>query len=259
MISDNKYLIFLIGWYLYNYGPPHIMVYFLFKSYYFSQSIFTNLNKIIYPDYWNDESQDKLLIKTVEEIKSTPKYEDKYLNDIRNLNKEWLFTNDEQKEDFELTESFLNGSKENIAIKMEELIKICSDLERDIKEDTDDVRIEKFDEGYNEPYETTIEERNAERLEQINEMMNEYNTIKLSIDTEDGLCELTEKAKDHVNKFIVRKRLDKLDNCYVIEKTPQGNVLMIYDNLRESFKYYSDSTIPYRYLEVVASGQFHRQ
>jgi hypothetical protein len=36
-----------------------------------------------------------------------------------------------------------------------------------------------------------------------------------------------------------------------MEKTPQGNVLMLYDKERESFKYYSDSTIPYRYLEVV--------
>ena len=40
-------------------------------------------------------------------------------------------------------------------------------------------------------------------------------------------------------------------NCYVMESTPQGNVLMIYDNKKGSFKFYSDSTIPYRYLEVV--------
>ena len=46
-------------------------------------------------------------------------------------------------------------------------------------------------------------------------------------------------------------RLDRVKNCYVIEKTPIGNVLMIYEKNRESFKYYSDSNIPYRYLEVV--------
>jgi hypothetical protein len=50
----------------------------------------------------------------------------------------------------------------------------------------------------------------------------------------------------------VNKRLDKLINCYVIEKTPLGNVLMIYNNNRTTFSYYSDSNIPYRYLEVVA-------
>jgi hypothetical protein len=36
-----------------------------------------------------------------------------------------------------------------------------------------------------------------------------------------------------------------------MEKTPIGNVLMIYDKNLNKFKYYSDSTMPYRYLEVV--------
>ena len=251
MISDNKILLFLIGLYLYNYGPPHIMVYFLFKTYHFSQSVFTNLNKIIYPDYWNDESDNNSDIKTDDTPKLPPKYEDKYIKDIRNLNKDWLFTDDEQKEELELTESFFNGSKENITIRMEELNKICSDLERDIKEDTDDILVEDSNEG-SEPYETTLEERNTERTEQINEMIDEYNKIKLSVETEEGLFELKEKAKEHSIKIIAGKRLDKLDNCYVMEKTPQGNVLMMYNKVRESFNYYSDSTIPYRYLEVVA-------
>ena len=37
-----------------------------------------------------------------------------------------------------------------------------------------------------------------------------------------------------------------------MEHTPLGNVVMLYDGVRETFKYYSDNTIPYRYLEVVA-------
>jgi hypothetical protein len=37
-----------------------------------------------------------------------------------------------------------------------------------------------------------------------------------------------------------------------MEHTPLGNVVMLYDKVRETFKYYSDNTIPYRYLEVVA-------
>ena len=36
-----------------------------------------------------------------------------------------------------------------------------------------------------------------------------------------------------------------------MEFTPLGNVLMKYDKNKESFRFYSDSTIPYRYLEVV--------
>jgi len=46
--------------------------------------------------------------------------------------------------------------------------------------------------------------------------------------------------------------LNHLKNNYVMEYTPVGNVLMYYNSVKECFDYYSDSTIPYRYLEVVA-------
>ena len=36
-----------------------------------------------------------------------------------------------------------------------------------------------------------------------------------------------------------------------MENTPLGNVVMFYDNSRETFTFYSDSTIPYRYLETI--------
>jgi len=41
-------------------------------------------------------------------------------------------------------------------------------------------------------------------------------------------------------------------NNIIIEKTPIGNVAMFYDSVSETFTYYSDNTIPYRFLEVVA-------
>ena len=50
---------------------------------------------------------------------------------------------------------------------------------------------------------------------------------------------------------MIEQRLERLKNSYVLESTPLGNVLMIYDKDRETFKYYSDNSIPYRYLETV--------
>ena len=76
------------------------------------------------------------------------------------------------------------------------------------------------------------------------------------IKTDEGLNELKNESEKHANNYIINKRIEKLQGCYIIEKTPQGNVLMIYDKDRESFKYYSDSTIPYRYLEVVGRKYF---
>ena len=46
--------------------------------------------------------------------------------------------------------------------------------------------------------------------------------------------------------------LNGLKNTIVMEMTPNGNVIMYWDNSRDAFVYYSDSTIPYRFLEVVA-------
>lgn len=45
---------------------------------------------------------------------------------------------------------------------------------------------------------------------------------------------------------------ENLKNNFVMETTPLGNVIMYYNIDKHSFVYYSDSTIPYRFLETVA-------
>jgi len=44
---------------------------------------------------------------------------------------------------------------------------------------------------------------------------------------------------------------EHLKNNFVMETTPLGNVIMYYNNDKNGFVYYSDSTIPYRFLETV--------
>ena len=60
------------------------------------------------------------------------------------------------------------------------------------------------------------------------------------------------KLEEQAVQYILSKRLEKLKNSFIMEKTPLGNVIMYYNVNRESFEYFSDSTIPYRFLEVVA-------
>lgn len=50
---------------------------------------------------------------------------------------------------------------------------------------------------------------------------------------------------------LTKEKLDGLKNTMIMESTPIGNVIMFYDNQTENFVYYSDLTIPYRYLEVI--------
>jgi hypothetical protein len=67
------------------------------------------------------------------------------------------------------------------------------------------------------------------------------------ISDDDVISELKLEA----HNFIIKERLDSLKNNFIMEKTPLGNVIMYWNNSRESFEFYSDNTIPYRYLETV--------
>jgi hypothetical protein len=59
------------------------------------------------------------------------------------------------------------------------------------------------------------------------------------------------KLRLEAHNFVIKEMLDGLKNNFVFEKTPLGNVIMYWNNSRESFEFYSDNTIPYRYLETV--------
>lgn len=59
----------------------------------------------------------------------------------------------------------------------------------------------------------------------------------------------TENATNATNEEELKKRNFK--NSFLMEKTPLGNVVLYYNQDRECFEYYSDNTIPYRYLETV--------
>ena len=70
-----------------------------------------------------------------------------------------------------------------------------------------------------------------------------------------------EKFADEYKKAVVKiltpEELNRLSCNFVVEQTPLGNVFMCYhyhenDQALNAFHYYSDSTIPYGFLEVVA-------
>lgn len=50
---------------------------------------------------------------------------------------------------------------------------------------------------------------------------------------------------------VPEQRLEQLMNCVLFEMTPVGNVIMRYNAKKEAFEYYSDCTIPYRFLDTV--------
>jgi hypothetical protein len=60
-----------------------------------------------------------------------------------------------------------------------------------------------------------------------------------------------ERFKATEEKDLTPEKLDSLLNSFVMENTPQGNVVMFWDVKRDTFSYYADHLIPYRFLEVV--------
>ena len=82
--------------------------------------------------------------------------------------------------------------------------------------------------------------------EEEDEEYEEEKIIEKYEDKYKNKLELLEKTETSID------RLNQLKNSFIIETTPYGNVLMFWDQNRLSFTYYSDKTMPYRFLEVVA-------
>ena len=191
--------------------------------------------------YYTYKLESNISEPQIVEKKPEIKYEYKYLKELRNLPKEYTFTEEEIQLE---TEKVVEFSKK--AEKELEQIKIS--LTNQIKNHNKILKqIEEFDfvdcsEDFEEKLELKSEEKELkEGLELLKMKLEELNTTGIDI----------ENIKDEAKKYVIKERLDKMKNNFIIEKTPLGNIVMIYNNIRGTFDYYSDSNIPYRFLETV--------
>ena len=194
------------------------------------------------------------------------KYEDKYLEKFKSFSDEFVFTDQEMRDE--------KDEFEKIKIEMEkirlETINKCQDKLFEINEilekgiavatvDTNDKFVENINEyGKNElvkffdletDYEDEPDDIDFESL--YKEML----TTKVELDT---VLKETEEMKIvdedlwlKARDVIINKKMDQNMNNYILEHTPLGNIYMRYNNTKKSFEYFSNNTIPYRYLEPV--------
>jgi hypothetical protein len=258
MIDKAIFFIWVI-WYFYKY-IPNILSFNILSSNVVTRLI--NLYDIISEwDYYsydsssNSDSEDESdkIENNDEKPKQEMKYEDKYLADIRKLNKEWVFTDEENQELPNIIETIYKGYIDSMIEKSSDISKQILLLQKEIKEDTDSINfVEDVNEEGDELIDkNTLEERNEIRLSEIETLEKELTQIMNEMNNEESKTILKKQAEEQARQRLIDKRLNKLINCYIIEKTPNGNVIMIYQKDKESFKYYSDYNIPYRYLEVV--------
>ena len=61
-----------------------------------------------------------------------------------------------------------------------------------------------------------------------------------------------QKYEDKFNSLDNEERTNNFNHNYVLENTPYGNVLLMYDDENNIFLYYCDKTIPNTILETVS-------
>lgn len=256
MTIEGSIIFLFFIWAFMNYGPPLIIMYYLngmsdaMKEMYEKMGISKVSFDIL--DYIEDTEEMNGKNKPKEPVK----YEDKYLEDIRKMDKDWQLSEADMDKIKELTSQFFEGAKDNLRAKISEMNEEINNLENENNEDVDEITFEevldefgvqKYDDKGNPCFvEETLEMRTTRRNAVVADLREKIKQLETDIQEYD----ITNSEKEAYN-YICGEKIEKLQNSYVMEKTPQGNVLMIYNKSSESFKYYADSTIPYRYLEVV--------
>ena len=227
-----------------NQGSIYSILTIIFLSYYTRQKVYPIIIKI-----YNDINFFRLftMIMSSQEILE----EDEKKPD-RKLNKEFVF--DEKEESLyrnKSAEFFLLAQEEDIK-KIDELKKIIIDIEKQIKryESDDDFCNVEYNENDGDEEKDFINKDAIKRL--TKDRIEIEKTLSELINNPQDINKLRLETQLKARQFMIDERLDKLKNSFVMEKTPLGNVLMLYNNKRGSFEFYSDNTIPYRYLEPVS-------
>jgi len=187
----------------------------------------------------NTSDDDDVEEKPVEKVPI--KYEDKYLDQIRQMKKEYVFNEEENELEMSKTIEFYNSITKDYTEKIEFHQNQISDIGQEIM-DSDCL------EEFKELCASSKEEKNKDWYEEINVCKNAMNIFESKLK---DVGDIEREAKELAKNIVINQRLDKLKDSFVMEKTPCGNVLMVYNNKRGSFEFYSDNTIPYRYLETV--------
>jgi hypothetical protein len=251
MNIGNIFIILYTIWHFNNYGPPEYLFVLLQKLYFFLKE---------HKEFWKLDFfkiKDNLEQKPDNAIKKqSVKYEEKYIEDIRKMNKEYNFT---EKEEQMKLDMFNNTFKKIFEEKKEKFVNLQEqivDISKKIKEynESEDIFCIINDNDDDKDFSLCLNKQEIlNKLEkELEQKENECVEYKLLLETDDiNYAEIKKEAEITAYDYAVKEHLNKLNNCYIMENTPQGNVIMTYDLSRNSFKYYSDNTIPYRYLETV--------
>ena len=207
----------------------------------------------LYLDY-SDSEEKKVSWDIVEDLDESSgnnvsikeeKYDDKYLEKFKSFSNDFYFYDfeleDERQEYAKIKLDYETSRLTALNSIQQELLKITEIQEKHDNNElltffdvVDDEEIDNVD--YEDLYKQLIVTKDTllKKLEDINKLTMTDDDMQL-------------KARE----TIVNKKLDKFMDNYILEHTPLGNIYMRYNNDKKSFEYFSNSTMPYRYLEAV--------
>lgn len=202
----------------------------------------------------------------IEIIKTEEKFEDKYLEKFKNFPNEYYFTEleiENEKKEFEkIKNNFVKNRSDLLTELTSDFYKIKYIIEtgnfRNINMDnekfTDNINeigkkklIEYFDlvdEYEDEPDEINFEDLYISILNKKQELIKNINELENTTITDEDM-------RKQAREIILNKKLDKFIDNYIIESTPIGNIYMRYNNDKKTFEYFSNNSMPYRFLEPV--------
>jgi hypothetical protein len=235
-------------------------------------------NPLLLSYYYEDVEDDDEDRKCESNVESVPqqilvKYEDKYLTKFKQFPNEFNFDELElEQERIEYENIKINFEKErldNINKIQEELFKINEIEEKGgiVKASTSDFD----DKNSSTEFAKNINDLGIDKLLKYYDMEFDYEEDPNDICFENlYACLVSDKEKfekklQEIEKMvltdeesrlkarqvIIKNKLDKFMNNYILEHTPLGNIYMRYNNDKGSFEYFSNNSIPYRYLEPV--------
>jgi hypothetical protein len=223
---------------------------------------YNNMIKNAYTIYYEDELEDDELeddeleeeskeLEIKEELKEEIKelkYEDKYLAKYLEFSNEYTFTPEELlAEQFTIINNkhiWENNLKNNIAELQKQLSEVLPIFEAESLSGLSD-EVYKMMGKYFKIDETEYLDKDL--FTDIVELKTELTTQLDEMITINNIPEFENDARQQT----INNKLDAYVNNYVLEMTPLGNVYMRYNNNKKSFEYFSNNTIPYRYLEAV--------
>jgi hypothetical protein len=159
-----------------------------------------------------------------------------YLDEFNKLPDEITFTEEEEALEKEQRVIIKEKMEKTLTYEIEEKKTNLKQLEAQLE----DIESHLLNDSENSFRKQEMVSMHLQEIQRLHKALEDLQEKKIEDET------VNKEARD----YVINGRLNGLKNNIIMEKTPLGNVVMFYNNNRSSFEYYSDNTIPYRYLEV---------